>query len=83
MTTFTNIIACWESNADLASDLGIGTAHARTMRERNSIPPIHWPRLVEAASRRGFKGVTHDALAVAYADRFPVKRVSEHAGSAA
>lgn len=37
------------------------------MKARGSIPVKYWPRLINAAKRRGIDGVTHKALVEAHA----------------
>jgi hypothetical protein len=65
MTTFASIFDAFGGPAALGRALGISTEHAVQMRRRNSIPPEHWPALVEAARRDGVAGVTTEALLAA------------------
>ena len=37
------------------------------MRQRGSIPPAYWSRIIEEASRRNIAGLTYEALAIAHA----------------
>ena len=54
MKTFRDIIDQWPSGVALASDLGEqpGTVRSWRLPDRG-IPSRHWPRLIEAARRRG------------------------------
>lgn len=61
--TFSSIIDLWPSAAALASDLDEKDVTVRKWRNRNSIPGEKWLRLVRAAERRGFCGVTLGRLA--------------------
>lgn len=63
MDSFSAIIDRWPSLAAFAADLGVKYVTAQVMRHRDSISARHWGRLVKAARRRGFEGVTLDALA--------------------
>ena len=59
----------------MARDLGLRRAgHGAMMKMRGSIPPQHWPRLVEAAAERGIEGVTFEALAIAHAANAPAPK---------
>lgn len=50
--TFDALLAHW-TTPELSADLGVPYVTARKMRERKSVSVDHWPRLVEAAQRRG------------------------------
>lgn len=52
----------WPSNADLAHDLGLSYFTTAAWRRRDSIPPLHWEILVQAARRRRISGVTYIVL---------------------
>jgi hypothetical protein len=62
MMTFSSIFDAFGGPAALGRALGITTEHAVQMRRRNSIPPEHWPALVEIAQREGMQGITTEAL---------------------
>ena len=54
-----NILEDWPSTRDLAADLGLrDPSHCRTMKARGRIPRAYWHDLVEAAERRGIKGIS-------------------------
>lgn len=68
MLSVRDIIEKWPSAAEMARDLGLRRpAHGAMMKMRGSIPSQHWPRLVDAAARRGLEGVTFETLAKAHA----------------
>lgn len=50
--TFEALLANW-STPELSADLGVPYVTARKMRERKSVGVDHWPRLVDAATRKG------------------------------
>ncbi|WP_040620349.1 hypothetical protein [Rhodovulum sp. PH10] len=43
----------------LAELLGLPESHIRTMKARNSIPPVYWGAIIEAAPSLGFPGLSH------------------------
>jgi hypothetical protein len=63
MNSHKEIMAKWPSLDEFAADLGIKFLTAKQMRYRDSIGSHHWRDLVAAAERRGFDGVTLEALA--------------------
>ena len=69
MTTFTEICQLWRSDAELANDIGEPPTAVQKWRQRNKIPSEHWLKLVRAARRRRFQGVTLASLARIAADR--------------
>ena len=70
MSTVQQIIGLWPSAAEMARDIGLKRAsHGTVLKWRSSIPVKYWPQLVEAAERRGIKGVTYEVLAEAHAER--------------
>lgn len=53
------IIEEWPSNRELAADLGLrDESHCRVMKTRGRIPRAYWHDLVEAAEKRGIKGIS-------------------------
>lgn len=68
----TELINLWPSLTAFAGDLSIQYGTAKAMRRRNSIPPVHWPAIVERAKARRIKGVTLQSLALAAATRSEV-----------
>lgn len=64
--THAEIINCWPSLAEFASDIGVEYGTAKAMRRRDSIPPGKWVLVVEKATERGIP-VTYEMLAVAAA----------------
>lgn len=63
MNSFSEVIGQWETTADFAKDIGVQYVSAAAMKRRNSIPSAYWEQTVEAAKRRGIKGVTLQLLA--------------------
>ena len=57
------LIDKWKTIAEFAADVGCGYEAARKMRERNSIAPEHWGKVVEASAARDIEGVTYEWLA--------------------
>lgn len=48
------IYAAWDGNAEaLAADIDELGVTVRQWRNRDSIPPRYWPKIIEAASRKG------------------------------
>jgi hypothetical protein len=56
-----DLFACWDSIADMASDVGVSTWRASKWRQRKRIPPEHWAAVLSALSRKG-KDVGSDDL---------------------
>jgi hypothetical protein len=69
MDSFRDVVNCWESAEQLAADLKEKGVTVRQWRNRDSIPPEYWPRLVVAATGRGFSDVTLELLAALAARR--------------
>jgi len=65
MRTHRDIIALWPSSADLARDLDIPGDNVRKWKAHNRIPGWFFTDLIAAAERRGYAGVTAEALAAA------------------
>lgn len=63
MRTFADVIRRWENTEVFAADVGVPGVTGRAWKNRNSIPPVHWPAVVGAADRRGLTGITRDLLA--------------------
>lgn len=63
MDTFASIIDLWPDAATLARDIGEKDVTVRAWRNRNSIPPEYWLKVVSAAQERGISGVTPTSLA--------------------
>jgi hypothetical protein len=76
MSHLAPIYAAWDDNAEaLAADIGEPGVKVRQWRNRNNIPSDYWPRIIEAAAKRGWvlewkqfirpaigdEGQTHDA----------------------
>jgi hypothetical protein len=63
MHSFTEVIDRLGGSAAVARGLGRRAGTVRQWRNRNSVPPVHWSRLVAYARARGEAGVTHEILA--------------------
>lgn len=62
MQSFTDVINLWPSLTSFARDIRVEYVTAQIMRYRDSIAPRHWPKVVSAAGKRGFEGVTLELL---------------------
>lgn len=74
MDTFDDVFAAFGGPARLAEATGLRPFHAQTMKQRGSIPPAYWTRVVSAAERLNIDGVTTEKLAVIAAARRPASR---------
>ena len=57
---FRGIISAWPGgDVGFANAVGTTANNAKTMRQRNSIPPRYWPAIVQhAGEAEGFSGIT-------------------------
>lgn len=70
MMTVSDIFDLWPSASDLARDIGLlRESHGTVMRHRGRIPVRHWPRLMEAAEKRGIEGLSYEVLVAAHAGK--------------
>ncbi len=69
MNSFATVIDLWPSIVAFADDMGAEYPTAAAWKQRNSIPPAVWPKVVAAAAKRGFEGVTFERLASLAASR--------------
>ncbi len=54
MSQLASIYAVWGGNAEaMASDIGEKPVTVRQWRNRGSIPPRYWPKIIERAKKRG------------------------------
>jgi len=60
------VVALWGTVADLSRATGLADATIRSWTYRGLIPPEYWDDLIEAATRRGIKGVSVDSLMASY-----------------
>lgn len=74
MRTFDDVFKAFGGPASYAEAIGIKVFHARTMKQRGSIPPAYWSETVKAAESRGLSDVTLDGLAEAAAESAKAKR---------
>lgn len=64
---FASLIGSWPRKpkrtaiGSFAEDIGIEYQHAATMKQRNSIAPEFWPKVLKAAKAAG-KALTHEQL---------------------
>lgn len=75
MKSFAEIIDRWPSLRDFANDLDIPYTTAGSMKSRDAINPVYWPRIVASAKARGIRGVTYERLVAAYATRYEAPAV--------
>lgn len=61
--THSDLINLWPSLAQFARETGIHYQSVRVYRRNQMIPYWHWEAAIAAAERRGFKGVSYEALA--------------------
>lgn len=67
-TTFPELLSHWR-NTELSEALGVPYINARKMRERESVNPVHWPALIDAASAKGIELEYSDLVAMKQAKR--------------
>ena len=60
---FLELINQWPNISAFAADLGCEYQTARKMKERNSIAPIHWKKLIAVSKKQGISGVSYEWLA--------------------
>lgn len=72
---YADVIDRWESVTQFAGDIGVGPKHAHAMRARDSIPPLYWPRVIEAATKRGKDDITYELLAQLASAPQPAQRL--------
>jgi len=58
-----DLIERWGTIVEFAADVGCGYEAARKMRDRNSIAPEHWERVIAACAARRIEGITYEWLA--------------------
>lgn len=63
MQTFKDLFRELGGVGAVAEALGVTYDGALKMRARESVPPKHWPKLVEMAAAKGVRGVTIASLA--------------------
>lgn len=61
-SSISDLIAKWPAIGDFADAIGCGYEAARKMRDRESIAPDHWERVIAAAANKGIEGVTYEWL---------------------
>lgn len=62
LNSFKAVICLWPSIADFADDIKVPYPTAAAMKQRSSIAPHYWEKVVTRAAKRGFDGVTHKKL---------------------
>jgi hypothetical protein len=62
LTTYQSVLELWRTRAALARLIGAKEALVRSWHARDSIPEKYFLRIVDAASRCGFDGVTYPVL---------------------
>lgn len=66
MQTFKDIIAEWDTLEAFRQSVGVPYQRARKWRDRNSIPPMYWGRVIDACRKHGVDGISADTLARMY-----------------
>lgn len=59
----TDLIDRWPSLAQFGRDTGIHYESVRFYKRNGAIPYWFWTAVIDAAKRRGIKGVTYESLA--------------------
>jgi hypothetical protein len=72
---FREITYLWPSPAALAEDLGVSIHAVRKYRMVGHIDARHWPRLLDAAAKRGIPLTADDLIAAVRASRARPYRV--------
>lgn len=65
ISSFHDVISLWPAKAAMSEDLGVidgKPAHVREWSVRGRIPRKWFDRVIEAATKRGFEGVTYQVL---------------------
>lgn len=62
-STISDLIGKWDKLTEFAADVGCGYEAARKMRDRESIAPEHWPKVIAASQAKDIPGVTYEWLA--------------------
>lgn len=63
MRTFSDIVSLWPTATELAADIGENDGTVRQWKNRDSIPAEYWPKVIAAAAKRRFVGVTAELMA--------------------
>lgn len=63
--SFADVVNLWKPNQALADELGVDGIKVRKWRERDSIPPEHWPKVIKAAEKIGQKLTAEELTALA------------------
>lgn len=61
--TFEALLSNW-TKLELSQALGVPYVNARKMIERKSVNPVHWPKLIDAASGKGIALTNDDLIAM-------------------
>ena len=69
MKSIREIIKSFGSIIEFSNDVGINYNTAKTMSARKAIAPQYWPRIVEAAEKKGIHGITLECLATIRVDQ--------------
>ncbi|WP_379069232.1 hypothetical protein ACHMW4_04230 [Mesorhizobium sp. UC22_110] len=65
------LIANWSKLTEFATDVDCGYEAARKMRDRGSIAPEHWAKVIAASEAKGIPGITYEWLATRRATPAP------------
>jgi hypothetical protein len=61
-TSIPDLIDRWKSIAEFAAEIGIGYEAARKFRDRESISPVYWEPIINAAAKKGIPGIDWEWL---------------------
>jgi hypothetical protein len=62
MNSVSELIDKFGGPSDFGRAMKLGPSTASEMKRRQSIPVVHWPKLLEAAKAHGVKGIDYDLL---------------------
>jgi hypothetical protein len=62
--TISELIAKWGKLTEFAAAVECGYEAARKMRDRESIAPEHWAKVIVASDAKGIPGITYEWLAI-------------------
>lgn len=63
-SSISDLISNWHTIAEFAADVGCGYEAARKMRDRESIAPEHWAKVISVSEAKGIPGITYEWLAL-------------------
>jgi len=58
--TIPDLIAKWDKLVEFSEAAGCGYEAARKMRDRASIAPEHWDKVIAASKEKGVEGINYE-----------------------